>query len=330
VPDSLTEFVARRGPTWDQLDDTLQHSRARDPEHGADRTRWIALAYRQVVADLAYARRRFPGDPITTRLERLARAARAEVYGDVGQRASFLGFVRHGFWRRVREKPVFLLIAAILLFGPVAIVGLWAHGNPDSAAKVAQVSPLTSGIGDGHMRDPDTERITAAKTNAAFSAQIFTNNVQVAFAAFAGGLTAGVLTGVSLVFNGLIVGLVAGLATRAGNGEALVRLLAPHGVLELSLIVVAGAAGLRVGWALLRPGHRSRVEALATEGRAAVEMALGAGLLLVPCGFVEGFVTPRGLALGPALAVGFGLGGLFWALVLWLGRPARPTGEPTP
>lgn len=325
---SLPDFVARRSPTWDRLDETLVHARTRDPQHGVDRMRWLGLAYRQVVADLAYARRRFPGDPVTDRLERLARATRAEVYGDVRERGSVLDFLTRGFWRRVAERPVFLLVAAVLLLTPLLVIGLWAHGSPQDAGRVAQVSPITAGVGDGQVRDPDSDRITSFDTNAAFSAQIFTNNVQVALAAFAGGLTGGVLTVLSLVFNGLLVGLIGGLSIRAGSGDALFRLIAPHGVLELSLIVVAGAAGLRLGWALLRPGHRSRSEALGIEGRAAVEMAIGAGLLLVPCGLVEGFVTPRGLALGPALLVGFGLGAAFWAAVILLGRtraasPAR-------
>lgn len=319
MPEALPQFIARREPTWDALDATLGHTAAADPDHGADRVRWVAHAYRQVVADLAYARRRFPGDPVTARLERLARTARAEVYAHTATRTSIGEFVRRGFWRRVVERPVFLLVAAVALFVPMAGVAVWSHGHPADAANVAQVSELTAGIGDGNIRNPDTDRITAADTNAAFSAQIFTNNVRVAFFAFAGGLTAGVLTGLSLLFNGLILGLVVGLATRAGNGTAMVRLVAPHGVLELSLILVAGAAGLRMGWALLRPGHRTRAEALATEGRAAVEMALGAAALLVPCGIVEGFVTPRGLSLTAALVVGFGLGAVFWGLVWWRG-----------
>jgi hypothetical protein len=68
------------------------------------------------------------------------------------------------------------------------------------------------------------------------------------------------------------------------------------------------------------------VEALAVEGRAGVEMALGAALLLVPTGLVEGFVTPRGLSLWSALAVGVALGAVFWALVWWRGRPAPASG----
>ena len=140
----------------------------------------------------------------------------------------------------------------------------------------------------------------------------------------AGGMTAGLITIAVLVFNGLTTGLLTGLLVANGSGDVFFRLVLPHGLLELSLITVAGAAGLRVGWAIVAPGHRRRTEALATEARAAAELALGCALWLVPTGLVEGFVTPRGLSLPAAAAVGAGLAGLFWALVLWRGRPDTP------
>lgn len=325
MPEPLSQFTARRSATWDALDESLR-GRTVDARHDVPMVRWQARAYRQVVADLAYARRRFPGDPVTIRLEGLARTARGHLYRNVTRRASLVEFVTTGFWRRVAERPRVLLVAAALLFLPGLAVGVWSHANPADAGRVAQVSELSAGAGDGQVRDPDTEKVTEFDENAAFSSQIFTNNVQVAFLAAAGGVTGGVLTAVSLVFNSLILGLVFGLGIEAGNGEAIVRLVAPHGVLELSLIVVAGAAGLRLGWALLRPGHRTRAQALVDEGRAAAELALGAGFLLVPCGLVEGFVTPRGVETPAALAIGFGLGLTFWATVLWRGRPARGSG----
>ncbi|MBX3314169.1 MAG: stage II sporulation protein M [Actinobacteria bacterium] len=319
MPEPLPQFIARRQATWDELERSLVADR-KEARHDVPMVRWQARAYRQAVADLAYARRRFPGDPVTDRLEALVRTARGRLYGTVTRRTSFVAFVTTGFWRRVAEAPWALLLAAALLFVPGVVLGVWSHANPAEAAKVAQVSSLSAGAGEGQVRDPDTEKVTAFDENAAFSSQIFTNNVQVAFLAFAGGVTGGVLTAFSLLFNGSILGLVLGLGIEAGNGEAIVRLVAPHGILELSLIVVAGAAGLRLGRALLHPGHRPRVQAMAQEGRAAAEMALGAGLLLVPCGLVEGFVTPRGVGLPAALSIGLGLGLAFWIVVLWRGR----------
>jgi uncharacterized membrane protein SpoIIM required for sporulation len=321
VPEPLPEFIDRCRGGWDELGELLDRAKGRVTNLDGPSVRRLGQTYRQATADLAQARRRFPADPATIYLDALVRRARPLVYGSVIERGSLRAFVTTGYWRRVRERPLMLLVAALALWVPSLAVGVWAHGDTVAAGQVAQVSPLSAGLGDGETRDPDTDTITDPATGAAFSAEIFTNNARVALVAYAGGLTGGVLTLVSLVFNGLILGLVAGLAVEAGNGEALWRLVAPHGVLELSLITAAGAAGLRTGWALLHPGHRTRVEALAVEGRAGVELALGTAALLVPAGVVEGFVTPRGLALGPAVTVGVALGVGYWALVLWRGRP---------
>lgn len=325
MSEPLSSFAERRQARWDELrtlvDRTNGHVRRLDP----DSVHRLGRTYRQAAADLAQARRRFPGDPVTVDLERLVGQARPLVYGTVVERGSVRHFATTGYWRRVRERPVFLLIAALALWAPALLVGVWAHGHPADGAQVAQISPLSDGAGQSAPRDPDTDKITDPARASAFSAEIFTNNARVALLAYAGGLLAGVGTLVSLVFNGLVLGVVAGLAVEGGYSNSIWRLVVPHGVLELSLIIAAGAAGLRTGWALVHPGHRSRVQALSVEGRAGVELALGSAALLVPCGLVEGFVTPRGLSLPAALAVGFALGAVYWALVLWRGRP-----EPVP
>lgn len=321
MPEPLPRFVERRSARWDEVDALIERSGGHAGHLDPGAVRQLGRGYRQLAADLAQARRRFPADPVTTRLEHLARQARSVLYGNVRQRGSVLHFVTTGYWRRVRERPWFLGIAAVALFAPALVLGAWTNLDPTGARQVAQISPVTADLADGGGRDPDTERETDATVNVNLSAQIFTNNARVALVAYAGGLSGGVLTLVSLAFNGLVVGLAAGLATLSGNGGSFWRLVVPHGVLELSLIVAAGAAGLRTGWALVHPGHRTRVEALAVDGRAGVEIALGSAALLVPCGLVEGFVTPRGLSLPAALAVGLGLGAVYWALVWWRGAP---------
>ena len=114
-----------------------------------------------------------------------------------------------------------------------------------------------------------------------------------------GGITFGALTVWALCFNGLILGVIAGLAIGAGNGIAFLRLISSHGPLEISCIVVGGVAGLRVGWALIRPGVLRRGTSLRREARPAVEIAAGTVAWLVLCGFLEGFAT------GPELPVAF-------------------------
>jgi uncharacterized membrane protein SpoIIM required for sporulation len=172
-----------------------------------------------------------------------------------------------------------------------------------------------------------------ADQKAQASSAIFTNNIRVAFLAFATGIAAAIGSAVVLVYQGVTLGTVFGLTIDAGNGRALFEFAFPHGVLELSCIVVAGAAGMRMGWALVAPGLRRRRDALVAEARPAAEMALGTAVCLVVAGIVEGSLSTSGIGLVPAIVFGVALGGTFWAMVLWRGRPPRPaaaTGERVP
>jgi uncharacterized membrane protein SpoIIM required for sporulation len=172
-------------------------------------------------------------------------------------------------------------------------------------------------------RTPGQDLGVSVDEQSNLAAQIFTNNIRVTFLAFAGGILFGAGTVFVLMYNGLLLGAIAGLAVNAGNGRAFFELVTAHGVLELSCIVVAGVAGLRLGSALVDPGHRERGAALRTEARAAVEIVLGTMVWLVVAGLVEGFLTPAGTGLPTVLVVGFGLGALFWGLVLWRGGQTR-------
>ena len=104
------------------------------------------------------------------------------------------------------------------------------------------------------------------------------------------------------------------------------ELVVPHGVLELSCIAVAAAAGLRIGWALVEPGTLTRGQSLRREARPAMEMVLGTMPWLVLAGLVEGFVTGSTGGLGGAIVVGGGLGAVFWGLAAWRGRSQAGAG----
>ena len=124
------------------------------------------------------------------------------------------------------------------------------------------------------------------------------------------------LTAYALFFNGLLLGVIGGLAIGAGNGVAFLRLISSHGPLEISCIVVGGIAGLRIGWALIRPGPLRRVTSLRREAIPAVEIAAGTIPWLVLCGFLEGFATGPDLPVAVQATLGASLFVLFWSLVL--------------
>lgn len=319
---NLDRFLREREPAWAELRTLVGAAKGRPEQLGAGKVRRLGTLYRSAAADLALARRRFPMDPSVPLLEDLVGRARHLVYATEARRASLRDFLGHGYWRRVAERPLVLVVAALLLFVPVGFGAVWAGDDP--AAAIGVVPDAFQSKGESRGEGTDLGFSTAE--SAAFSAQIFTNNIRVTLLAFAGGITAGVLTAFSLIFNGLLIGVLGGLSARSGRTGAFVELVAPHGVLELSCIVVAGTAGMRMGWSLIDPGRRPRSRALADEARAAAELALGTAPWLVPAGLVEGFVTPAGIGLAPALVVGFALGGVYWGLVWRRGRPpTRPT-----
>jgi uncharacterized membrane protein SpoIIM required for sporulation len=177
----------------------------------------------------------------------------------------------------------------------------------------------------------DLELPTSERT--ALASEIFTNNIRVTLLAFAAGLAAGIGTALLLVYNGVLLGVVAGLAISSGNGSVFFQLVTAHGVLELSCIAVAGAAALRMGWTLVEPGRRTRPQALGAEAREAVKIVLGTAPWLVFAGLIEGLLTPAGTGLPTVVTVGVGVAAVYWSLVLFAGRARRtpatsPAGTP--
>ncbi len=149
---------------------------------------------------------------------------------------------------------------------------------------------------------------------------IFTNNIVVSLEVLAGGFTLGLLSAYALATNGALVGVLGVLELKAGGFEQFVRLIVPHGLLELSCIAVAGSAGMMIARALIDPGRRTRAEALTDLVPWVGDIILGVAGCLVIAGLTEGIVTTWDLPLGPALGIGLLLAGGFWGLVLWRGR----------
>ena len=320
---NLDRFLEDRQPAWAELEELVGAAGRRLERLHPDAIRRLGALYRSGAADLALARARFPGDPVVGRLEDLIGRARDLVYDAPTRRPSLVRFFAGDYWRLVAGRPLPLVVSALLLLAPASLAGSWALGDPGAAGGLvppeyrAVAEPRPEG---GHLG-------LTAEEQAAFSSQIFTNNIRVSFLAFAGGIAAGLVTALVVMYNGLLLGTVAGLATGAGNGGTFVELVTAHGVLELSCIVVSSAAGLRLGWALVVPGRITRVESLAREGRRSVAIVLGTAPWLVLAGLVEGFVTPSGFGLPAVVVVGFALALLYWGLAGRLGRRGPDAGE---
>lgn len=311
---NLDRFLRERTGEWDELGALVRRAGRRPQKLGPSGVRRLGAAYRAAAADLALARRRWPGDPVVYRLEELVGQARHLVYAGERKTGSVRAFFGTGYWGLIRERLGFVALGWALLVVPGVLVGLWAAGDPAEAAGFLPAA--YRGVGENIGGDLGLP----VGTQAALAGRILTNNIQVSFLAFAGGITAGLGTAVVLLYNGALIGGVAGLAVDAGRAGPLIELVAPHGVLELSVIVVSAAAGMTIGGALIDPGSRRRQVALTEGARRGAEIVLGTAPWFVLAGLVEGFVTPSGLGPGPALAVGAAIGAVYWFLVFWRGR----------
>jgi uncharacterized membrane protein SpoIIM required for sporulation len=167
-------------------------------------------------------------------------------------------------------------------------------------------------------------QISTGVQDAPFAAAfIIQNNIRVALICFAGGVFLGIPTAFVLLSNGWMLGTVAAAVRLGGYDVQFWSLIVPHGVLELSVIVISGGTGLMLGDAILRPGQLRRGEALARVAVRAVMLVLGAASLLVIAGTFEAFVSPAGLPDGAKLAIGAAVGILLYSWLVLAGRKPR-------
>jgi uncharacterized membrane protein SpoIIM required for sporulation len=317
---NLEAFVRARQPEWTELDQLLRRARGHAERLGPGGVLRLAALYRGAVADLARGRRAFPADPSVRALEQLVNRARATIYAAPQRRGSALRFLASGYWRAVRERGRIVALACLLLLISTALATAWALHDPAAAGGLVPGSLAGGGSG------PRRAIGLAADQSAALSVSIFINNIGVTFLAFAAGIAFGVLPAFLLLYNGAILGAVIGIAGGGGHAADVIELIVPHGLLELSCIAVTAAAGMRMGWALVEPGPRTRGAALAAEAPRAVIVVLCTAPWLVLAGLIEGFVTPHHLPLVPALAVGVAAAGPYWLAVARLGR-SRPQAQ---
>jgi len=178
---NVDAFTQQRQGSWSELEDLLKQARGHPARLGATGVRRLGELYRAAVADLAVARRRFPGDPTVIRLDDLVLRSRSAVYGNAGRHRSALWFFGRGYWQRVREQRWAIVLSAALLFGSMGLGTVW--GLVDAPAAARMVPGAAEGVGN---RRTEADLGLSSGDRSAMAAQIMTNNIKVTFAAFAG------------------------------------------------------------------------------------------------------------------------------------------------
>jgi uncharacterized membrane protein SpoIIM required for sporulation/uncharacterized RDD family membrane protein YckC len=181
------------------------------------------------------------------------------------------------------------LLAVTLLFVISGVCGFWlVYSYPDLIALFADAR-LIATVERGELW---TDGLLNVTPSAVLSVSILTNNVVVSVFAFCSGVVFGLGTFYLVGLNGVSLGAIFAFTGQHGLAGRLFDFVVAHGCVELSCICIAGAAGAFVGEALIRPGELTRSEAFRLAASEGVRVILAVTLLLVICGFIEGFVSP--------------------------------------
>jgi uncharacterized membrane protein SpoIIM required for sporulation len=298
-------FAERRQEGWERLDALLQQAeRSTLRTLGPDEVAELGRLYRWVTSDLAFADGRGYDATLRAYLNRLTARAHAVVYGGgkEGGAARVARFYSSTFPREVWRSRWPMLLAVALFLGPAALAYYLIHSQPLNAfvlLPAEMIQPIHKSLHESNF-EPSQSALGAP----ALSAFILTNNIRLAFLAFAGGMTVGIVTIYVLVENGLILGGLAALYVDAGFGRDFWATIAPHGIIELTAVQIAAGAGLLIAAGILVPGRLRRRDALVRNARRAAILIVGVASMLVIAGTIEGFFSPQKFPPEVRLAAG--------------------------
>lgn len=271
--------------------------------------------YRRLCSQFALARSRGFSPDLQNQLHHLVLRGHAQLYRyrtHWGWRLVY--FVLAEFPWTLRRRRGYFWAALALFCLPMILTGLACYHDQEiiytilDQQQVAELEGMYDPVNQHHGRA--VER--ASETDLTMFGFYIMNNIGIGFRTFAGGILAGLGSLFYLVFNGIILGGVAGHLTRLGYTETFWSFVSGHGAFELTAIVICGAAGLLLGHAVVAPGQRPRLRALRENALEAVKLVMGAALMLLAAAFIEAFWSSSGAAVW----VKYTLAGLFWAVVV--------------
>ena len=307
-------WIQKRTPHWERLG-ALISAANQSQLKGLSRSELqeLALLYRQVASDLSTLRQDRTSVATAAQVNQLLARAHHIIYSSRKSTwRNFFRFLLDGYPRVFREQIGYVFASMVILLAGALVAVVFTISDERFAAPIVGPSVL-QGVARHEMWTHSV--VSMAPQAASF---ITTNNLSVSFTAFAGGLLFGIGSLYLMFFNGLMLGAVAVVCQRAGMAVDLWSFVAPHGSLELPAIVIAGAAGLRIGQGMLFPGIYRWKDSVARSGREAVRLVSGVVPMLMIAGTLEGFFSPSAAPVPLKFAVG---GALFTLLLVWLFRP---------
>jgi len=306
-------FETKYQSVWQELENLLQSLEHKKQQLDANGLRKFPALYRQTCYHYALAKTRQYSPQLIEQLHTLVMRAHQYFYRSnrfiVWQ---IIQFVLIDFPRSLRQQAGFFWLSFGLLFGPAIVLGLVCYLNSDF---IYTLLPEHQVVEYESMYNPSARILGRARestTNFMMFGFYIQHNISIGFSTFAGGLLLGIGTIISLIFNGLIMGGLAGHLTQLGYTSTFWPFVSGHSAFELTAICISGAAGLKLSYTLFAPGNRRRVDALKLAAREALPLAIGAAGMLVIAAFIEAFWSSSTF-FDPAIK--YTVSGALWTLV---------------
>jgi uncharacterized membrane protein SpoIIM required for sporulation len=311
-------FVLAHQASWKRLDYLVKRRRRLT---GPEVDELVDL-YQRVSTHLSMVRSASTDSVLIGRLSALIARARSAVTG--AHAPLWREFVR--FWTvsfpvvayRARR---WWLVTALAFCAVAALIAMWVTGNPEVRSALGTPAEIEQ------LVNQDFANYYSENPAGSFALRVWVNNSWVAAQCIAFAVLLGIPIPWVLFQNAANLGVTAGLMIDAGNADILFGLLTPHGLLELTAVFLAGAAGMRLGWTVISPGNRLRSQALAEQGRAVVSVAVGLAVVLLLAGLIEALVTPSPLPTAARVGIGVVAQVAFLAYVIHFGRRGVRAGE---
>jgi uncharacterized membrane protein SpoIIM required for sporulation len=314
----IDAFVTAHRPVWDRLEHLVKH---RSSLTGPEVDELVDL-YQRVSTHLSIVRSSSADAMLTGRLSALVARARSAVTGaHTPAWRELVRFVTVSF-PVVAYRARWWWLATSLAFIAVAwVLGAWVASNPQVQTSIASPDEITQ------LVEHDFADYYSENPAASFAGHVWINNAWVSAQVIIYAILLGLPIPVLLWSNAANLGVSAGLMASRDKLDIFFGLITPHGLLELTAVFLAAAVGMRLGWTVIDPGPRKRVEALAEQGRAVVSVALGLVGVLFVSGLIEAFVTPSGLPTPVRVGIGVLAEGAFLSYVIVFGRRALRQNE---
>ena len=318
-------FLRQNKEKWQEYEASLTRgSVSKDPDR-------LAHLYVQLIEDLSYARTFYPRSQTVRYLNGLAARTHLQIYQNKRSRKQRL----LTFW--TEEIPAILassrreLLASFAVFTFVFLIGLLTAFSDDGFVRAVLGDPYVN-MTIQNIEAGDPMGVYKDSPSFVMFLQIAINNIRVALFAFAAGFCLSIGTIYVLFQNGLMLGAFFGLFYLHGDLSEALPVIYIHGTLELSAIVIAGAAGLKLGNGILFPGTLTRRQSIQLQAKQGVKIILGLVPVFIMAAWLESYITRLTEWPLPAkmlvilLSLGFVVGYYLWYPWYWekIKQPEAP------